>query len=83
MTSNADRKDLLLKDFKPVSRLVVRKTEIDKPRFPVIDAHNHLTLEGFGAWGERPLSQLIDVLDAAQVQDLVDLDGGGGERIIH
>jgi hypothetical protein len=33
--------DLLLKDYKPVSIFNVKKTVVEKPKFPVIDAHSH------------------------------------------
>jgi len=33
---------LLLKDYDPISRLVVREHEVLKPKFPVFDAHTHI-----------------------------------------
>ena len=33
---------MLLKDYNPVSQLTVKRTEITKPKFPVIDAHVHI-----------------------------------------
>ncbi len=74
---------LALSDFKPTPKLVVPETKIEKPRFPVIDAHNHLSLEGFGDWLNRPVSELLDILDAVNIQVYVDLDGGWGEDILH
>ncbi|MBN1565245.1 MAG: amidohydrolase family protein [Anaerolineae bacterium] len=75
--------DLTLHDFRPQSKLVVKHTHIDKPRFPVIDAHIHLA-EPFGNnWDQRPVTELLDVLDAANVRLVVDLDGGWGEDILH
>ena len=68
-----------LSDYTPVSRLVTRSTTIGKPRFPVIDAHNHLFGDFGGAWEEHPAAELLDVLDAAGVRVFVDLDGGWGE----
>lgn len=44
-----------LKDFRPQAKLVTRRTMIDRPRFPVIDAHNHLAEPFGGGWGKRPL----------------------------
>jgi len=38
----AQEMDLKQLDWKPVSQMVVKETKIDKPRFPVIDIHNHL-----------------------------------------
>jgi predicted TIM-barrel fold metal-dependent hydrolase len=68
-----------LEDFQPRPRLEVKQTHIERPRFPVIDAHNHLSPPFGGAWDTRPVSELLDVLDAANVRLLVDLDGGWGE----
>jgi predicted TIM-barrel fold metal-dependent hydrolase len=49
----------------------------------VIDAHNHLGGEFGGGWDQRPVQELLDVLDAAGVRMLVDLDGGWGEEILN
>jgi predicted TIM-barrel fold metal-dependent hydrolase len=74
--------DLLLSQFKPTSKLVVKSAPRMKPKFPVFDAHNHLGSFG-GGWEHRPVSQLLDVLDEAGVVAYVDLDGGWGEDILH
>jgi predicted TIM-barrel fold metal-dependent hydrolase len=74
---------MLLRDFRPRPRLVTRTTAITQPRFPVIDAHNHLGESFGGGWDKRPVSELLDVLDAANVRVYVDLDGGWGEEILH
>ena len=37
---------LRLKDYAPASSLVVPKTHLTKPRFPVIDAHSHSSMSG-------------------------------------
>lgn len=75
--------DLSLRDFAPRPQLVTRATVVDNPRFPVIDAHNHLAEPFGGGWDKRPISQLLDILDAAQVRLYVDLDGGWGEDILN
>ena len=74
---------MLLSDFRPRSQLITKVTEVTKPRFPVIDAHNHLAAPFGGGWDRKPLSQLIDRLDAAGVRAYVVLDGGWGEDILH
>lgn len=74
--------DLPLNQFQPIPRLVVPETQVNKPRFPVIDAHNHLAEPFGGGWDRRPLSALLDLLDEASVQVYVDLDGGWGEAIL-
>ncbi len=58
--------------------------EIDKPRFPVIDAHNHLG-DAFLTWSDdwlsRPVSELIATMDASGVQAMINLDGRWGDRL--
>lgn len=75
-------KPLLLEDYKPKSKLVVKETPIHQPRFPVIEAHNHL-FGSFGDWDNRPVAELLDRLDEANVRVYVDLDGGWGEDILN
>ncbi len=73
---------LLLKDFRPRPTLVTKTTRISRPRFPVIDAHNHLA-EPFGhGWDQRPWQDCLAVLDQAGVKKYVDLDGGWGEELL-
>ncbi len=73
---------MLLDDFQPSPALVTKTTLVDKPRFPVIDAHNHLGEPFGGGWEHRPIAELLDRLDAADVRHYVDLDGGWGEEIL-
>jgi predicted TIM-barrel fold metal-dependent hydrolase len=75
-------KDLPLGEYRPQPRLVTKISTINKPRFPVIDAHNHLGEPFGGGWDKRPLVELLDVLDEANVTTYVDLDGGWGEDIL-
>ena len=69
-----------LSEFVPTPALVTRRTAIDRPRYPVIDAHKHLGGEFGGGWDQRPAAELLDVLDEAGVEVIVDLDGGWGEE---
>jgi predicted TIM-barrel fold metal-dependent hydrolase len=72
-----------LESFRPQSKLVTKTTPIEKPRFPAFDVHNHLA-EGFGGgWDQKPLSQLVDLLDQAGIVRYVDLDGGWGEHLLN
>lgn len=73
---------LSLHEFRPVSQLVVQETAVRRPRFKVIDGHNHLGEPFGGDWEKRPLSELLDLLDEAGVEVYVDLDGGWGEAIL-
>lgn len=60
--------DLKLLDWRPRSQLVVKETRIMKPKFPVIDIHNHLgdTLEHTEAY--------LKAMDEAGVIKCVSLD---------
>jgi hypothetical protein len=71
-----------LSNYRPLPTLVTHATEIQYPRFAVVDAHNHL-MEGFGDWIHRPLSELLDLLDQANVHTYVDLDGCWAEELFH
>jgi hypothetical protein len=75
--------DMLLADYAPHPTLATRATEILRPRFPVVDAHNHLGEEFGGGWDKRPVAELLDVLDEANVRTYIDLDGGWSEDVLH
>ena len=72
-----------LTDYRPRPQLVTKTTTMTKPRFPVIDAHNHLGPDFGGGWDQKPVSHLLEVRDRADVRLLVNLDGGWGEDILH
>ena len=72
-----------LENYRPRSALVTQITEIDRPRFPVIDAHNHLAEPFGGGWDKKPLPELLDRLDQVNICLYIDLDGGWGEDILN
>jgi len=72
-----------LENFRPQSKLVTKITLVEIPRFPAIDAHNHLAEPFGGGWDQKPLQQLLDLLDQAGIRMYVDLDGGWGEDILN
>ncbi|WP_404544941.1 amidohydrolase family protein [Dyella jejuensis] len=84
------KSELRLKDFKPRSTLRVPKTRIERPRFPVIDAHTHLTWSrqvrhGISV-GEEIIAfakpeELLPVMDRKGVRTLVNLTGGVGKGL--
>jgi hypothetical protein len=73
---------MLLESYRPKSCLVTKSTTVTKPRFPVVDAHNHLGEVFGGGWIHRPVEELVDTLDQAGVKLYVDLDGGWGEDVL-
>ena len=63
--------DVRLVDWQPKSNLVVKETYVTKPKFPVIDIHNHLRR------GLNPnrFQEYLEEMDKAGVWKVVDLDG--------
>ena len=82
LTATACVRRMRLVDYQPVPKLVVHRTDVRTPRFPVVDAHNHLGEEFGGGWIRRPVPELLDVMDQVGVEMLVDLDGAWGEHIL-
>lgn len=75
-------RNLLLQNYKPRSALTTENHSPERARFPVIDAHNHLGPMFGDGWAERPLAELLDAMDQAGVEALVDLDGGWSEHTL-
>ena len=73
--------ELRLRDYRPRSRLRVPVHDVRCPRFPVVDAHNHLASLSADEPGISSSAELLDRLDASGVETLVDLDGGQGDRL--
>jgi predicted TIM-barrel fold metal-dependent hydrolase len=71
-----------LTDYRPRPRLVRRETRVETPKFPVIDAHNHLGADFGGGRDSRPVAALVAELDQVDVRAYVDLDGGWSEAIL-
>ena len=72
-----------LSEFRPVEQLVHKTTDLEKPKFPVIDAHNHLAEPFGGGWDKKPLAQLLDQMETAGITHYVSLDGGWGEDLFN
>ncbi len=81
MTSPSDLSSLPLREFRPKSMLRVPRTDVARPRYPVIDAHNHLGPDFGGGWARRNARDLTTELDNAGVETIVNLDGGWGDRL--
>jgi predicted TIM-barrel fold metal-dependent hydrolase len=72
---------LPLADYRPRSMLRVPIHDVRRPRYPVIDAHNHLGPAFGGEIASRPPAELLATLDESGVEMVVDLDGGQGEAL--
>src|ERR1700731_936857 len=66
--------DLKLSDFEPRSCLRVVEHRIEKPRFPVIDYHNHLD--------SLPPSEVLQIIDACGVERIVNITMKTGEAAL-
>lgn len=71
-----------LESYRPRPSLVTGATKVETPRFPAIDAHNHLGAQFGGGWDKKPLPELLERLDRANIRQYVDLDGGWGEKLL-
>ncbi|MDI7276679.1 MAG: amidohydrolase family protein [Anaerolineae bacterium] len=70
---------LLVEDYQPRSELVVPEHIVARARYPVIDAHNHLTHAGM------PVPDPVDVvreMDYVNVATIVNLSGGTGDDLV-
>jgi len=64
-----------LSDYRPRTRLEVSHTEIERSRFPVVDAHNHVCFNG--QWSSPEADPLLRVMDDAGVRVLACVDATG------
>jgi predicted TIM-barrel fold metal-dependent hydrolase len=70
---------MLLENFRPRSKLVTKTTLVERPKFPAIDAHNHLGHYGGNAIEVASIDEVCAELDKAGITHYIDLDGGWGE----
>ena len=75
--------DLRLSDFEPRSMLRVKETRVERPQFPVIDFHTHLSWspgpgkEGGPEFPARP-EEILPVMQRKNIRMMVNLTGGRG-----
>jgi predicted TIM-barrel fold metal-dependent hydrolase len=80
LAAQDDIRELKLRDWEPRSMLKTKTTIVEKPRFPVIDIHNHLGGGKLTLTAERVEKYLIEMNEAG-VRSVVNLDGGWDERL--
>jgi predicted TIM-barrel fold metal-dependent hydrolase len=76
----ADIRELKLRDWEPRSMMVSKTTVVEKPRYPVIDVHNHLG-GGKGRLTPAVVKRYLTEMNEAGVRTVVNLDGGWGDRL--
>jgi predicted TIM-barrel fold metal-dependent hydrolase len=86
----AGDRPLALDQFQPTSMLRVASTRVERPRFPVIDIHTHLSWAGRAGAGPEdaeavtvlaPPSTLLEVMNRKGVSLMVNLTGGRGKGL--
>ncbi|MGH3149013.1 MAG: amidohydrolase family protein [Rubrobacter sp.] len=75
--------DLPLREYRPVSRLVTRKTGVERASYPAVDFHNHLGrwLSEDDQWTVPGAMSLLQTMRALNVEAMVNLDGRWGEEL--
>lgn len=73
---------LQLSKFEPHSKLAVHETKIDKPRFPIIDIHTHISFsrDEQNHYNGTP-QELLQVMDQVNLRTMVNLTGGRGQGL--
>jgi predicted TIM-barrel fold metal-dependent hydrolase len=72
--------DLLLRDFRPRSMLIVPAHGVERAALPAVDVHNHVN-DARGGDRPVPLPELVAMMDRVNVKRIVILTGGWGERL--
>jgi predicted TIM-barrel fold metal-dependent hydrolase len=67
-------------NFQRDSMLRVHRTDISTPRFPAVDAHNHLSSVVPGE-DETNVPRLLRAMDSVGIRTIVNLDGFWGEHL--
>jgi len=79
---NADKRmTMLLKDYDPHSMVHLVVHEVPRARFAAIDIHNHVNDAGGIHDQEVPATDVIKVMDRANVQKIVILTGMWGDKL--
>lgn len=68
--------ELLLKDFRPINPLKLKRTVITKAKFPVIDAHTHMNSEI-----EDGMDEVLKGMDEKGIKTILNLNGTYGEEL--
>ena len=76
MSDCNSKKDVLLTEFRPKCQLKVESHEPRRPKFPVIDAHNHL-------FAAVPAERLVAVMDEAGVDLWLNVSGNATIPIVN
>jgi hypothetical protein len=72
-----------LDQFRPRSCLALPHHEVDRARFPAVDAHNHLGrwLSPDASWMVPDVTRLVAMMDELNLATIVNLDGRWGREL--
>lgn len=74
-------RDLPLRSYTPRPAARRQVSEVDRARFPVVDAHAHLGRWLTGDWAAPDVAELLATMDAANVATVANLDGMWGSEL--
>lgn len=66
-----------IEEYTPKSTLVVPQHPVSRPKYPMIDIHNHQD----GAMAKEKLDKLVGDMDSINLRVMVNLSGGYGEKL--
>lgn len=72
----AQSKTLTIEEYEPKSTLVTKEHKIDRARFPFVDIHSHHNNPS-----PEYVDKLVREMDSINMQVMVNLSGGTGERL--
>jgi predicted TIM-barrel fold metal-dependent hydrolase len=75
-----DIRQLKLADWQPRSMLITKATNVERPRFPAVDVHNHLGTGKQVLTPQRVAGYLVE-MNVAGVRTVVNLDGAWGDKL--
>jgi len=71
---------IFVEDYYPISEVVTPVTEVRRPKFDVVDGHNHLPVN-HPRFAEIDVPGLLANLDEVRVKTIVNLSGGWGDDL--
>ena len=74
------KKTVLLRDFKPVSRLHAQSHKVERAKYWVFDVHNHVN-DAMGIDEHMPPDQVIKIMDETNVKTVIILTGMWGDKL--
>ncbi len=71
---------IFVEDYYPISEVVTPVTEVRRPKFDVVDGHNHLPVN-HPRFAKVDVPELLANLDEVRVKTIVNLSGGWGDDL--